>query len=109
MVHDISGRACPAPPDAPDAPKRLAALYSVDLDFLRARMDALELDVERLASWAGLSLKETKLVFATGVATRKQIRFLRRGLRWRTVDLHGLDEDAWAALTMRSLAPDVRS
>jgi hypothetical protein len=109
MNHDISRAPVPAPPDA--SPLRPAPkFFALNIESLRARMDSLQLDDAGLSHWAALPLKQVRLCMDTGVATRAQLRRIRRGLRWRAVDLLGLgppSDEFWSPCTLRSLAPDI--
>ncbi|SRR6266508_2366479 len=108
MLNDISRAPFPAPPDAPPS-RPTPKFFRLDLDVLRAHMDSLQLDDERLSSWCALPMKQVRLCTETGVATRAQLRRIRRGLRWRAVDLYGLTaaEPFWRACTLRSLSPEI--
>jgi hypothetical protein len=107
MALDFSAQPVSAPPDT--SPLRPSHLFAVDFEFLRASMESLQLDAEHLSFWSALPMKQVNLVLETRVATRQQLRAIRRGLKWRAVDV--LDpEDAmafWSACTPRALAPDI--
>ncbi len=109
MNHDISR--APVPPAPPESPPRPAPkFFALNLDLLRAHMESLQLDEERLSFWSALPMKQIRLCMETRVATRAQLRRIRRGLRWRAVDLLGVGASSdvfWKACTLRSLSPDV--
>jgi hypothetical protein len=110
MARDSSRASFPAPPDAPP-PRPTPKFFRLDLDVLRAHMDSLQLNEERLSLWCALPLKQIRLCMGTGAATRAQLRRIRRGLRWRAVDLLGVKESEpfWRACTLRSLSPDIEA
>jgi hypothetical protein len=109
MTQDFSAHPVSAPPDTP--PLRPSMLFDLDLDLLLACMGLLRLDDEQLGSWSKLPAKQVDLVMRTRVATRQQLRAIRRGLRWRAVDVLDADDARafWSACAMRAFAPDIRA